>query len=244
MRSELDQPLRLEAMADVAALSVWHFARVFHHVTGLPPAQFLATLRLAEAKRLLLTTTLSVADVCFQVGYNSPGSFTTRFTESVGVSPGQFRRLRGGRATDSGRDTPDVTEGCGPERPCALGGQVVGGELDQQVFLGLFTSPIPEGLPVRCKHLATPGAFRLDNVPPGRYHLLAASVSTGESVACTESCHQIGGVGPIDVGIHGPEVIVRLRAAGPADPPVLLAIGPVLSRSANRREPSEAALSA
>ena len=94
MQQHLDEPLSLDELAEVAVLSRYHFSRVFHNVTGLPPVQFLATLRLAEAKRLLLTSSLNVADVCFRVGYNSLGSFTVRFSRSVGVSPGRFRQLR------------------------------------------------------------------------------------------------------------------------------------------------------
>lgn len=229
MRNELDQPLRLEAMAEVALLSLWHFARVFHHVTGMPPAQFLATLRLAEAKRLLLSTSLSIADICYQVGYNSPGSFTTRFTQSIGVSPGRFRQL-GGRHTVADA-VPDTTpESPRPQEPqaCELRGRLISEEHDRQVFLGLFTSPVPEGLPTCCRHLPHPSPFHFDNVPPGTYHLLAVSVppqAPNILEASPEGRLHVGGVGPIVLGsIRSRDVEVRLRRATPADPPILLAI--------------------
>ena len=76
MRERLDEDLTLHDMADVAHLSPYHFTRVFRHVTGIPPCEFLTALRLQEAKRLLLTTGLSVTDVCFEVGYSSLGTFT------------------------------------------------------------------------------------------------------------------------------------------------------------------------
>src|ERR1700760_4201675 len=85
MRECLDEPISLSDMADIACLSPYHFNRVFHQVTGLPPTKFLYALRLSTAKRLLLTTSLSVTDVCFEVGYNSLGTFTTRFTQLVGL---------------------------------------------------------------------------------------------------------------------------------------------------------------
>jgi AraC family transcriptional regulator len=84
MRERLDEDLTLHVMADVARLSPYHFTRVFRHVTGIPPCEFLTALRLQEAKRLLLTTGLSVTDVCFEVGYSSLGTFTTRFTHLIG----------------------------------------------------------------------------------------------------------------------------------------------------------------
>ena len=93
MHEQLGQALSLEDMAAIANSSPFHFNRVFRQVVGIPPAQFLYALRLQKAKHLLLTTTLNVTDVCYEVGYNSLGSFTTRFTDLVGVSPTHLRRL-------------------------------------------------------------------------------------------------------------------------------------------------------
>lgn len=69
-------------------------------------------MRIFQAKRLLLTTSLKVTDVSFSVGYNSLGSFTNQFTGSVGVSPGKFRLMsrRGGFRLLTGQ--PDRTGGC------------------------------------------------------------------------------------------------------------------------------------
>ena len=92
MHRRLDENLTLQDMADVAALSLYHFARVFHQETGMPPAMYLAALRRDEAKRLLQSTSLRVMEVCYQVGYNSVGTFTSRFKQEVGLPPGQFRK--------------------------------------------------------------------------------------------------------------------------------------------------------
>jgi AraC-like DNA-binding protein len=234
MRCELDQPLQLEAMADAAALSVWHFARVFHHVTGVPPAQFLATLRLAEAKRLLLTSDLSVIEICFQVGYSSPGSFTTRFTQSVGMSPRRFRQLRGMRPTGANETGAlgAVVGGPEPADTVRLRGRLIGGD-DRQIFLGLFTTPVPEGHPVRCQHLPNAAAFLFENVPHGTYHLLAAALPARDTFADPGAGRlQVGGAGPLELGEpRDREVVVRLRPAGVADPPILLALGSLTTDS-------------
>src|SRR5450432_625377 len=100
MHTHLCEPLALEDMADIACLSPYCFSRVFHQIVGIPPGEFLATLRLDRAKQLLLTTSLSITDICFEVGYVGLGSFTTRFTQQVGVSPRHLRNLaREGAAT-------------------------------------------------------------------------------------------------------------------------------------------------
>src|SRR5438552_3162102 len=84
MHERLDEPLCLRTLARIAFLSPYHFHRIFRQITGIPPSQFLTALRLQTAKGLLLTTPRSVTDVCFDVGYNSLGSFITRFTQLVG----------------------------------------------------------------------------------------------------------------------------------------------------------------
>jgi AraC-like DNA-binding protein len=93
MHENLSEEFSLEDMADVAIISPYHFNRVFHQIAGLPPCQFLSALRLWQAKRLLLTTRLKVTDICFEVGYNSLGTFTRRFTDLVGVPPQRLRAL-------------------------------------------------------------------------------------------------------------------------------------------------------
>ncbi len=80
-------------MSRVAYLSTFHFNRVFHQITGLPPAKFISAMRLDEAKRLLLNTNQSITDICFEVGYNSLSTFTRRFTQRVGLGPREFRYL-------------------------------------------------------------------------------------------------------------------------------------------------------
>src|SRR5215213_3589316 len=93
MHDRLDEPLTLQEMSRTAYISPYHFNRIFRHITGIPPNKFLYALRLETAKRLLLTTNTSVTNVCFDVGYNSLGTFIRRFTGLVGLSPSHFRSL-------------------------------------------------------------------------------------------------------------------------------------------------------
>ena len=71
MHTHLHEAQTLEDLASVAYLSPSHFHRVFHRLIGIPPGEFLSALRLQMARRLLVTTPLSVTDICFEVGYSS-----------------------------------------------------------------------------------------------------------------------------------------------------------------------------
>src|SRR5258707_14891588 len=86
MHQRLDEDFSLEEMANLAYMSPFHFNRIFRQLTGVPPCQFMSALRLESARRLLLTTQLSVTDVCFEVGYSSLGTFIRRFTDLLGLS--------------------------------------------------------------------------------------------------------------------------------------------------------------
>src|SRR4051812_16749660 len=79
MRQRLDEPPSLQEMAHIACFSQYYFDRLFRRVTGISPRRYMAALRMAEAKRLLLNTKLSVTDVCFELGYNSLGTFSASF---------------------------------------------------------------------------------------------------------------------------------------------------------------------
>src|SRR5712672_3109134 len=81
------EPLGVDDLARAAGLSRAHFSREFRRAFGETPHAYLLTRRLERAAALLKTTDHSVADVCFSVGLQSVGSFTTSFTRSYGVSP-------------------------------------------------------------------------------------------------------------------------------------------------------------
>ena len=85
------EPLGVDDLARAAGLSRAHFSREFRRVFGEPPHAYLLTRRLERAAALLRTTDRSVADVCFSVGLQSVGSFTTSFTRTYGVSPTAYR---------------------------------------------------------------------------------------------------------------------------------------------------------
>jgi AraC-like DNA-binding protein len=89
---EYAQPLDVEALARDAHMSAGHLSRQFRLAYGESPYAYLMTRRIERAMALLRGGDLSVTDVCFAVGCASLGTFTTRFTELVGMPPGAYRR--------------------------------------------------------------------------------------------------------------------------------------------------------
>jgi AraC-like DNA-binding protein len=90
--SNLDQPLRLADAAREAYLSPFHYHRLFSQTFGQTPLEFLTRMRIDRAKQLLIHDAAPVTDVCLAVGYESLGSFSTRFRRATGYSPTQFQR--------------------------------------------------------------------------------------------------------------------------------------------------------
>jgi AraC-like DNA-binding protein len=86
------RPLNVEALARDAGMSAGHLSRQFRAAYGEPPYSYLMTRRIERAMALLRRGDLSVTEICFEVGCSSLGTFTTRFTELVGASPGAYRR--------------------------------------------------------------------------------------------------------------------------------------------------------
>ena len=92
MDREYAQPLDVEALARGVGMSAGHLSRQFRRAYGESPYSYLMTRRIERAMALLRRGDLSVTDVCFQVGCSSLGTFSTRFTELVGVPPSVYRQ--------------------------------------------------------------------------------------------------------------------------------------------------------
>jgi AraC-like DNA-binding protein len=90
---EYTQPLDVEALARGAHMSAGHLSREFKLAYGESPYGYLMTRRIERAMALLRRGDLSVTEICFAVGCSSLGTFSTRFTELVGMAPSTYRRL-------------------------------------------------------------------------------------------------------------------------------------------------------
>jgi AraC-like DNA-binding protein len=234
MHERMDEALSLQDLADVAFMSPFHFNRVFRQVTGIPPSQFLYALRLETAKRLLLTSHFSVTDVCFEVGYNSLGTFTTRFTQLVGMSPSLLRRMAG----DSGMNylevlnDPDVENDFAAAGDCQFSGSVnINCSFEGVIFIGLFKTPIPQNKPVGCAVLTGPGVYRIAHVSSGKYYLFAAGFDRPTDsltflLPVAKSLYVGASHTPLlvyDNGIIG-QTDIEMRLAQLTDPPILTAL--------------------
>lgn len=233
MGERLEDSFTLDQMADIAIMSRFHFNRTFRRVTGIPPRYFLGALRLETARRLLVTTSASVTDVCFSVGYNSLGTFIRRFTGLLGVSPRRLRMLaaRPGALSEAAIAAPAT-----PQSRRDVHGRIEApANFSGVIFIGLFRSPLPQEVPVACAITRTPGAFTL-SAPHGSFHLFALAIpATADVSRCFlyDSALRAGGqsIAVTADGVSG-SIELHLRERLATDPPILLALPVLLRRRA------------
>jgi len=215
MNSNLGERLTIDDLARSAMFSKFHFSRVFQRVTGVSPGRFLSAMRLNEAKRLLITTSITVADISHQVGYNSVGTFSSRFRYSVGVSPTTYRQLGG--VTRISVPVPVASS-------TTVRGHVTAPSQrpDGPIFVGLFPGRILEAPPASSTVLGDVGPYTLTNVPPGTWYLLAYQAVANRP----EHGSLVGSHGPITIQPHITAQLadIRLRPVTILDPPVLMAV--------------------
>lgn len=224
MWDRYNEPLSLDAMADSAYLSRFYFSRLFRSTTGTSPGRFLTAIRLYKAKNLLLETDMSVTDIAYDVGYNSLGTFISRFTRSVGISPARYRWLAQHGIPQLSRSS----EG-GPRCRGEISGRLTLPPVDVpvKVYVGVFDSPIVQGLPAACDILEGSGRYVLQDIPEGEWHLRAAAIAL-DDISSPPSMRR-----PLAVAAHEPiqvvgettlEIDLRLHPTGIFDLPILIAL--------------------
>ncbi len=116
MDLRFSEPLHLDQLAAAAGFSKFHFARAFRNAYGETPAAYLSRRRVERAKDLLRSANLTVTEVCMLVGFSSLGSFSSRFSALVGMSPSAFQP-RLGTARRPTADPRVLPHGLGPTAP-------------------------------------------------------------------------------------------------------------------------------
>lgn len=233
----LDEHISLRQMAALAYLSPYHFHRIFRLATGIPPGRFLAALRIDEAKRLLVSSDLSVTEISLAVGYHSLSTFSSQFSRLVGLSPRSLRNLaRGFVPGTSPEDAFPFPQPSDAKAIAHVEGRLFAADFSGVAFVGLFPTPLAEGLPVGCTVAAVPGPYRLAAVAEGAFHLLAAALPwhadfcsylTPNGEAFTgKSDHPLS----IRNGQRTRRTDISLGPRSPTDPPILIAPTAMLAR--------------
>lgn len=243
IHQHLDEPLPLSRLANHVAYSQYHFARIFKERIGLPPLYYVSTMRLQKAKDLLLRTKMSVRDIGLEIGQQSLGTFSTRFTERVGISPSEFRESAE-QADGSLRTLQLLSEWNhaqqAPVKPMTIAGTIEATKPFQGLILiGLFAKPIPEGLPLYGTLLPSQGDFCFTNVKPGTYYLMATSVAWGTQAMdflLPYETLRTRSKKPIIVTPNTivPHQQVTLHEPHPDDPPILISLSLLMSRFIQR----------
>jgi AraC family transcriptional regulator len=230
MRENLAEPLDLDRLAQNAAISKFHFVRVFDEVTGTTPLHFLSCLRMQRAKELLLQSKASITDICLEVGYSSLGSFSKNFGELVGVSPQEFRGyprrmtpMQFAKAVWHFLATDQkVTE------PALEGVVEAPGRKRGFTFVGTFTRGVPQGVPFSGTVMMKPGPFRIQRPDLEEFHLLAAFIPLSADLTAIVTTLPIEWVASLRVNSArfgpGEAPRLRLRPLRRTDPPIVLAL--------------------
>ncbi len=125
MDREYARPLNVEELARGVHMSAGHLSREFKKAYGESPYSYLMTRRIERAMALLRRGDLTVTEICFEVGCQSLGTFTTRFTELVGVAPSVYKREA---ATHEGLPPCVVKQVTRPVRPASIRNEEAGSE--------------------------------------------------------------------------------------------------------------------
>lgn len=237
------EPLPLSRLAGFAGYSTYHFTRIFKERIGLSPLYYVSSLRLQKAKDLLLHTNLSVRDVGLEIGQQSLGTFTSRFTEKVGVTPSEFRNSTL-QADNHLRTLQQLKHWSPLHLPSKLHDRIEGSihaeiPFEGVILIGLFAKPISEGLPLYWTLLSSLGNFCLTGIKPGTYYLMAASVSWGMRAKDFLLPHTTLRARPKEPIIVKPYFAVphqqvTLHAPRPDDPPILISLSLLMNNFLDR----------
>ncbi|WP_088034806.1 helix-turn-helix domain-containing protein [Evansella clarkii] len=244
IHNNIDGPLSLSHLADYARYSPYHFSRIFKQRTGLSPHHYVSSLKLQRAKDLLLNTELTIRDIGMEIGQQSLGTFTTRFTERVGISPSQFRKSPShiNKYLKSLKTHTNLSH----QSIMAAHTNIVEGSIEAEIpfhgviLAGLFTKPIPAGLPQYGTILTSLGDFIFPHVRPGIYYLMVTAVTwemkSNEILVPNQNLRAKAST-PIIVNskIKIPKQNITLREPRLDDPPILISLPLLMKNFLNRK---------
>jgi AraC-like DNA-binding protein len=235
------EPITLSGLAAEVYVSPFHFSRIFAKATGVTPGRFLTAVRLFEAKRLLLTTSLTVSDIVCSVGYSSVGTFTSRFARAVGMTPTEYREpevaellvalsshfqrlpsLRALRA--AGRNCASLQEGTGM---LSVRLDMPRGASPANVLVGVFADAVPQCGPVAFGGMANmrSGEMTIHGVPDGNWTVIAVAEHAPVTGANgTPARFTVGSVASQVLPFGQSIAAVQLRPPAHTDPPIAITL--------------------
>jgi AraC-like DNA-binding protein len=230
MKARLAEPLDLDELARIAAISKFHLVRVFDELTGTTPGHFLACLRIQRAKELLLAPQASITDVCLEVGYTSLGTFSKTFNGLVGVSPQEFRAMP--KRLTVKQFAAAVWSYLAADHK--VSGPLLEGLVENPsggrgfIFVGAFTGGVPQGAPFSGTVMVRPGHFRIARPDFAEFHLLAVLIPFSAKLSAMVATLPVGLVASLrlqnSAPPKSPKARLQLRPLRLTDPPILLAL--------------------
>jgi len=231
--------ITLTELAAEVFVSPFHFSRIFAKATGVTPGRYLTAVRLFEAKRLLLTTSLTVSDVVCSVGYSSIGTFTSRFSRAVGMTPTQYREPEVSELlvalAPNFRRLPPLQQIQAAGRGCASlrhGDGVINGRIEMprgtppaNVLVGVFSDPVPQCGPVAFTGRMNTGSadIEIHNVPDGDWVVMAIAEHAPGTPTASFSVATLRNPVPVRAG-RPVYVPLTMRAPQPIDPPIAITL--------------------
>jgi hypothetical protein len=172
----------------------------------------------------VINTDASITAICLDVGYSSMGTFTRRFTASVGVSPRQLRWFSQHRHDTIAHGLVSATV-----QPVGPGADIMvrwsGAADGTRIFVGVFPLPAPIGRPIACATVTETTGVVLPDVPAGDHYVLAATCprdAAGEQFAGIGTIVGMADPAPIHSDGHSrQEVAMQLRPVEVTDPPIV-----------------------
>ncbi|WP_058307874.1 AraC family transcriptional regulator [Gracilibacillus massiliensis] len=243
IHDNLHESLPLSRLAKWAAYSPYHFSRIFKAKTGLSPHQYVSSLKVQRAKSLLVNSNLTIRDISMEIDQQSLGTFTTRFTKRVGISPMQFRKTP--KQVSNYMDSLQKRNIWSQQTKRKHSYNNVEGTIEADVplegviLIGLFNKPIPEGLPQYGTLLSSLGQFCFTDVRPGIYYLMATAVfwdmQVNEILVPNQTLRAKADA-PIYVKAETFVPLQSLRLRGPLldDPPILVYLPLLMKNYLNR----------
>ena len=232
MKRPVNGKVTLDEWADYARVGKFELIAAFKALTGIPPIAFHNAEKLEIAKRLLVFERMSVTDACFEIGFESVGSFVSKFSRSVGIPPGSYSSvmtmsgfartfvavLLGGRA---GARQERAKRRVVFERPAGSG--------LHGLIAARFGQAYPCGMPNAWRFVSPASDTALFDAGPGSYCLVASMPSLPRLAELVNFRPAL--IGRERMPGDGSDILVRLRPPTVFDPPITLAVPALFCRN-------------